>query len=881
MNSPASSVSSILLAELPWGDNSLLDETLTLDTLSDTNSLSSNSPAVNQGLPGSTPKPINSFRKQSIYASRPLAKRITPVATVGVCAPAQPNAQKGLSVKDWAQSLVPSDPPDHVPWGDGEDNAYVIADANDAQGGLRTSHILVENPPSPFRARHGGLHLKVPKNGDSSDSYLRSTAPLTIRRDRKRNRAPTNKPINELVFEREISLSPGSGGRTERLSLQIPATTMSPELVDLMLELHNLKTFFQEPPGGTKTPNSKPPQKAPRLKEQEDTKAPTLILSDSHSVFPIPLSRPGSDASLRGPLSACRNPDASGTTPIAIAARRGRKMLAPLAVQSTAIGDNLDIMYPGMPTAFLGTPSVYSPHSGIPLSGLAGVRAPPAPPNGLDLDIQGMIESLRGQCAAFPATPNTPNYPTQTPSEPLPPLPSEAKAQPEKRMRRRASEAANPKKYRPRQSDSPSRQDTLASLSAGLDVGVVDSSNVYLGQDLAKSTTSFHVVKSPRSSHWDLDNLTRPKAVSSARASLSTISPPSPNQQQKNRRRTMAIVGDDRIGEWAASQNFSDDTPSPSKVPDVPRSALRHTSNPPPNKPSHQSRASSVSLTYAPRGILRNRKSVRFASLPGRKSNSVECALRPRIDQIGSGDYSHQNQTQDRRRGGRVSLPTLSSTRGRKAGRQVKDFAPDATSSVHPSPVPSHPPSLSSKSRNSTISDGQKLIPRRRHTFTPTPELRSQPPSNATQDLSSRTRSDRSVFVTSPTPTKHRPPPVVRSTRMTTITPRKSIMTIEEQMPVMGQTASQLSPQKTRRLCRKSTAPTNDLDYRSNDKENRGLGRASLAYPSPISFHNGGNQTAARKERSMSVDEYDSKGSKGKSASRMPVPLRNILTRFK
>ncbi|KAG5220864.1 hypothetical protein IMY05_C4502000400 [Salix suchowensis] len=275
-------------------------------------------------------------------------------------------------------------------------------------------------------------------------------------------------------------------------------------------------------------------------------------------------------------------------------------MLAPLAVQSTAIGDNLDIMYPGMPTAFLGTPSVYSPHSGIPLSGLAGVRAPPAPPNGLDLDIQGMIESLR--------------------ANPLPPLPSEAKAQPEKRMRRRASEAANPKKYRPRQSDSPSRQDTLASLSAGLDVGVVDSSNVYLGQDLAKSTTSFHVVKSPRSSHWDLDNLTRPKAVSSA--------------QQKNRRRTMAIVGDDRIGEWAASQNFSDDTPSPSKVPDVPRSALRHTSNPPPNKPSHQSRASSVSLTYAPRGILRNRKSVRFASLPGRKSNSVECALRPRIDQL-------------------------------------------------------------------------------------------------------------------------------------------------------------------------------------------------------------------------------------------------------
>ncbi|KDQ26646.1 hypothetical protein PLEOSDRAFT_174079 [Pleurotus ostreatus PC15] len=876
MNSPASSVSSILLAELPWGDNSLLDETLTLDTLSDTNSLSSNSPAINQGLLGATPKPINSFRKHSIYASRPLAKRITPAATVSVCAPAQPNAPEGLSVKDWAQSLVPSDPPDHVPWGDGEDNAYVIADADDAPGGLRAPHILVENPPSPFRARHDGLHLKVPKNGDSSDSYLRSTAPLTIRRDRKRNRAPTNKPINELFFEREISLSPGSGGRTERLSLQIPTATMSPELVDLMLELHNLKTFFQEPPGGAKAPNSKPPQKAPRSNEQEDTKAPTLILSDSHSAFPIPLSRPGSDASLKGPLSACRNTDTSGTTPIAIAARRGRKMLAPLAVQSTAIGDSSDIMYPGMPTAFLGTPSAYSPHSGMPLSGPAGNCAPPAPPNGLD--IQGMIESLRGQCAAFPATPNTPNYPTQTPSEPLPPLPSDVKAQPEKRKRRRASEAANPKKYRPRQGNTLTRQDTLASLSAGLDAGVADSSNIYFGQDLAKSTASFHAVKSSRSSHWDLDNVTRPKAASSARASLSMVSPPSPNQQQKNRRRTMAIVGDDRIGEWAASQNFSE---SPSKVPDVPRSALRHTSSPPPNKPSHQSRASSVSSTYAPRGILRNRKSVRFASLPGRKSNSVECTPRPSIDQIGSGDYSHQDQTQDRRRGGRVSLPTLSSARERKACRQVKDSTSDATSTIHPSSVPSHPTSLSSKSRNSATSDGQKLIPRRRHTFTPTPELRSQPPSNATQDPSSRTRSDRSVFVTSPTPTKHRPPPVVRSTRTTTITPRKSVMTIEEQMPVMRQTGSQLSPQKTPRLCRKSMAPTIDPDYRSSDKENRGLGRASLAYPSPISFHNGGNQTAARKERSMSVDEYDSKGSKGKGASRMPVPLRNILTRFK
>ncbi len=106
MNSPASSVSSILLAELPWVDNSLLDETLTLDTLSDSYSLSSDSPAINQGVLESTPKPINSFRKQSIYASRPLAKRVTPAATVGIGALAQPNAQEGLSVKDWAVSRV-------------------------------------------------------------------------------------------------------------------------------------------------------------------------------------------------------------------------------------------------------------------------------------------------------------------------------------------------------------------------------------------------------------------------------------------------------------------------------------------------------------------------------------------------------------------------------------------------------------------------------------------------------------------------------------------------------------------------------------------------------------------------------------------------------
>ncbi|KAF4593870.1 hypothetical protein EYR40_008665 [Pleurotus pulmonarius] len=870
MNSPASSVSSILLAELPWGDNSLLDETLTLDTLSDSYSLSSNSPAINQGVLESTPKPINSFRKQNIYASRPLAKRVTPAATVGIGAPAQPNAQEGLSVKDWAQSLVPSDPPDHVPWGDGEGNTYVISD--DAQGGFRAPHILVKNPPSPFRARHDGPHLKVPKDGSPSDSYLRSTAPLTIRRDRKRDRAPTNRPINELVFEREISLPPGSGGRPERLSLQIPATTMSPELVDLMLELHNLKTFFQEP-GGEKAPASKPPHRSPRSQAQEDTKAPTLILSDSHSVFPIPLSRPGSDASLKGLLSASKNPDTSGTTPIAIAARRGRKMLAPLAVQSNAIGDNSDIMYPGMPTAFLGTPSAYSPHSGMPLLGPTGSCAPPAPPNGLD--IQGMIESLRGQCAAFPATPNTPNYPTQTPSEPLPPLPSDTKAQPEKRKRRRVSETTNPKRYRPRQGGPMTRNDTLASLSAGLDACGTDSSNIYFGQDLAKSTASFNAVKSSRSSHWDLENVTRPKILSSGRASLSTVSPmcpPSPTQQQKNRRRTMAIVGGDRIGEWAASQNFSEDPPSPSKDPDVPRSALRHTSSPPADKPSHQSRASSVSSTYAPRGILRNRKSVRFASLPGRKSNSIECAPRPRIDHIG-----HQDQTQDRRRGGRASLPTPSSALERKSGREVNDFAQNTTSSV-----PSQPPtSLSSKSRNSATSDTQKLITRRRHTFTPTPELRSQPTSNAAQG-SSRTRNDRSVSITSPTPTKHRPPPVVRSTRTTTITPRKSIMTIEEQMPIMRQTGSQLSPQKTARLCRKSMASTNDPDHRSHDKENRGVGRASLGYaPSPVSFHNGGNQTAGRKERSMSVDDYDSKGSKGKGASRMPVPLRNILTRFK
>ena len=76
--------------------------------------------------------------------------------------------------------------------------------------------------PEAFRDAHACTRYR---SGDT-DSNSSVQASPSCRRNLKRD---------ALVFEREITLR--TGGTTQRWSLQVPASSMHPEMVDMMVEL--------------------------------------------------------------------------------------------------------------------------------------------------------------------------------------------------------------------------------------------------------------------------------------------------------------------------------------------------------------------------------------------------------------------------------------------------------------------------------------------------------------------------------------------------------------------------------------------------------------------------------------------------------------------
>ncbi|KAG6866581.1 hypothetical protein C0991_002069 [Blastosporella zonata] len=174
-----------------------------------------------------------------------------------------------------------------------------------------------------------------------------------------------------LVFEHEVTLN--TDGRTKRWSLQVPAETMNPEMVDIMLELQDLNSFFKDSLTGL--------DRSVAVLEKEKGKLasepPALIVSDSHRCFPL------SNGSLE---------QAHCDVPLTIAARRGRRLLPPLTLGEAVDEDP----YPSIPTAFLGSPSSYSPKFEC-----VGTGAGPS------LDLEHMVTNLRSQCA-FPRSMDDP-----------------------------------------------------------------------------------------------------------------------------------------------------------------------------------------------------------------------------------------------------------------------------------------------------------------------------------------------------------------------------------------------------------------------------------------------------------------------------------------
>ena len=161
-----------------------------------------------------------------------------------------------------------------------------------------------------------------------------------------------------------LSFPPARIGRPRRWSLSVPPSYLSTEIITRRLESQRIDAITGAEPPQSDASNNELPLPLPAIKV-------------STSTATIAISFPGS-------------PERPTPTPGPLAIRRGQKMLAPLKVNSAqrAAED-----YPGIPTAFLGTPSAYSPDFHL-TSSIAQVDAKSIP-------IGDMISTLRSQAASL------------------------------------------------------------------------------------------------------------------------------------------------------------------------------------------------------------------------------------------------------------------------------------------------------------------------------------------------------------------------------------------------------------------------------------------------------------------------------------------------
>ena len=152
-------------------------------------------------------------------------------------------------------------------------------------------------------------------------------------------------------------------GRPRRWSLSVPPSYLGTEIITRRLELQRIDAIT-----GAESAQSDASYDGPSL--------PLPAIKVSTSTTTIAISFPGS-------------PERTTPTPEPLAIRRGQKMLSPLKVHSAQRATE---EYPGIPTAFLGTPSAYSPHHFTSSIGQDNAKAIP---------IGDMINALRSQAASL------------------------------------------------------------------------------------------------------------------------------------------------------------------------------------------------------------------------------------------------------------------------------------------------------------------------------------------------------------------------------------------------------------------------------------------------------------------------------------------------
>ena len=417
----------------------------------------------------------------------------------------------------------------------------------------------VERPESPSRglplrrcASHAAHHKRVP---DCTPAYI----PITLQPARIR-------------------------GKPRRWSLSVPPSYISTEFITRRLESQRIDTI---------TGSDSAQSNAAAAVDSPSLPLPAIKVSTSTAT--IAISFPGS-------------PEGPTTDPEPLAIRRGQKMLTPLTLCSPKRADE---EYPGIPTAFLGTPSAYSPHFRFTSS--------TAQLDGKSLPIGDMIVALRSQAASLKVTtpveacaplldipPSSVNSLSAASSDIVPSISEDDWAFAQDLMSRYGdkTEGNIPAKAKHRQQQTPSVRKSLTPKTRS----TIQTSRVRRASvPLAASTPT----NRPKSSSAPRTDLSKPRNSSSIA------------RQRKDSRQTTPST---------ATMKYvprTDSSPSPSFRP-LSLNMPSHTKALVPDSPSDV--RSEISTAKRRPGILKHAKSVRFADMPkpeDTKDNSTS-ASQPR-----------------------------------------------------------------------------------------------------------------------------------------------------------------------------------------------------------------------------------------------------------
>lgn len=186
-----------------------------------------------------------------------------------------------------------------------------------------------------------------------------------------------------LIFQCEVTLS--GSRRGQQCSVEVPASPMRPEMVNMMLELKNLNSFFgREHTAINSSEDVKPSASGPDtdepLADDSDQSMSTTKILD---LFP-PV-----------PQTTAPSPAEPGSESPSLAARRGKAVPSPILVKRKTSNASVD-PYSAIPSAFLGISS---------MGGLEDTsRFVNASHDGPSLDVEDMMRDLQARCGLLRST---------------------------------------------------------------------------------------------------------------------------------------------------------------------------------------------------------------------------------------------------------------------------------------------------------------------------------------------------------------------------------------------------------------------------------------------------------------------------------------------